>query len=405
MKLPVFSLTFVTALPVILGTLFVTSLGEQLLAFIVARPTWHARALLVLAVVMIIYGRTLLTFARFTRAGYSLERYTAMMNDPEAWQRRRRRTFRLVAMGVAGIMALLFSELAFRVFDIRPPRIHPPYLDHERSDNTRTALGIREPWDSLPLNDGRLRIGFVGDSLTYGQGVERDDAFPQLIEGLLNDRLDREIVTINFGEPGTDAETQLQIYQRLQPVLSPHIVVHVPYLNDLNAGMDAAAMLKSIYRIRDEELWLGNSSYLIRFVEKQIRFFIARRRTRAYFKGGRTPRDREKSWKLFDQQVADLKAEVEAGGTMYCMALFPCLLDLDDYWLTESHERMAKLAAGHDAPFLDLLDVFEGRNAVELRVNLGNEHPNAEGHLIAAKRITQWLAEEIIPTWEATHTP
>ncbi|MGB0717093.1 MAG: SGNH/GDSL hydrolase family protein, partial [Phycisphaerae bacterium] len=403
MKYPVFSLTIVPTFLALQVVLAMTPMGENVLTFVTARPAWNVPALLSLVVILVIYGRALLTFARFMRVGFSFERYTAMMTDTEAQQRRRKRTFRLLAMGTASFMALIFSELVFRVLDIRPPKIHPQYIDDQRVDNTRNALGIREPWDSLPVDDNRLRIGFVGDSFTYGEGVERDDAFPQLIESMLNDRLERSVVTINFGEPGTDAEAQLAIYKRLQPILPPQIVVHVPYLNDLSAGMNTAGMLKSIYRIRDEELWLGNYSYLIRFVEKQIRFFIAHRQTRAYFKGGRTRRDRENSWKIFDEQVRNLKSEVERGDAFYCMALFPCLLDLDDYWLTDTHDRMAGLAADHKAPFLDLLEVFEGRQAIDLRVSLGNEHPNAEGHRIAAERLATWLAEEIIPQWERAH--
>lgn len=395
------NLTAIVLLPLLLALPILTSPGEHVLQFIVARPSLCWLAVLMMLLAAIPYCRAVSATARFVRAGFDIEEYEARTSDPAARSRRRRRNFRLVAVSLACLLSLAVSEVLLRLFDIRPPEIHPQYVDDQRVDNSRNALGIRESWNEVPGDNDTLRIAFVGDSFTYGEGVEREEAFPHVVEAILNEHLDTNVVTVNCGEPGTDAEAQLDIFTRLRPAIDPHIVVHVPYLNDLSAGMDAAGMLKRIYRIRDEELWAGKFSYLIHFVEKQVRFAIARRRTRAFYKGGDTALARERSWQRFESQIVALKQEVEQGPALYCMALFPCLIDLDDYWLTGTHARMADIAAAQNVMFLDLFEVFKGRDAARLRVNLGNEHPNAQGHQIAARRLATWLIDDIIPAWEA----
>jgi len=48
-------------------------------------------------------------------------------------------------------------------------------------------------------------------------------------------------------------------------------------------------------------------------------------------------------------------------------------------------------------PYLDLLEVFAGRDAESLRVSPANEHPNAPAHRLAAERIARFLREEVLP--------
>jgi hypothetical protein len=98
--------------------------------------------------------------------------YIAAEPSQESMTRRRRWKYRFLALLLSTGASFGLAELTLRIFDIQPP---PPMPDHfaddARVDNTRNALGLREDWDTLPENDTRLRIAFLGDSMTYGYCV------------------------------------------------------------------------------------------------------------------------------------------------------------------------------------------------------------------------------------------
>ena len=65
------------------------------------------------------------------------------------------------------------------------------------------------------------------------------------------------------------------------------------------------------------------------------------------------------------------------------------------------HQRVRAMAGSMNVPFLDLLEVFEGRDGESLRVCPMDTHPNAEGYRIAARRITQFLRDDVLPLHES----
>jgi len=63
-------------------------------------------------------------------------------------------------------------------------------------------------------------ILFLGDSLTEGLGVQRQNAFPQLVETLIQNELKKDIKIINGGVSGSttsDALSRLKWYMRKKP--------------------------------------------------------------------------------------------------------------------------------------------------------------------------------------------
>lgn len=355
---------------------------------------WVSLALCVSCIVLQMHY--LATLARLVRAGGRIAVYNRMDSDPVEIARRRCFRFRAAAIVLSMLAAFGIAELGFRVLNIKPPPPAPlPRFDSEKVDNTLNALGIREPWDSLPEDDRRLRIAFLGDSMVYGYGVARHQTFCYMLEQMLAADSREGVAIINLGYVATSPGRQLPKYLALRETLHPDVVVHVVYPNDL--GIELHKLLYRIHRIHDKELWFGTGSRVVHYAEKQVRYRLGWNDTIDYFRGGRNREERAKAWAKFKGNVRACKAAVEEGGAVYALVLFPWLVRLDDYLLTDVHRTMREFAAKLDVPYLDLLEVFAGRRAESLRVSLANEHPNVAGHRLAANRIARFLCEELSP--------
>lgn len=336
------------------------------------------------------------------RSGGRASIASARMNAPDAIARRKRRWFRLAA-GIGSVaVALMLCEIGFRLLDITPPpRPREQIHDNQAVDNTLNALGIREDWDSLSENDPRLRIALLGDSMTYGDGVEPSATFCHLVETLLAEQVPRGVVTINLGKSGTSPVDQIDVYRRVRDALRPELVVHVLYPNDLD-GLYTNNTMREIHALSVPALWLSGQSYLCRYVEHQVRARLAMRETVLYFRGGRDEAQREAAWTEVEEAVRATQGLVESDGATYCIVFHPWLFQLEGSPLASEHARMAAFARSLGVPYLDLLPAFAGRDADELRISSINEHANAAGHRIAAEAIARFLADEVLPTIDGT---
>ncbi|MFI5329755.1 MAG: SGNH/GDSL hydrolase family protein [Desulfobaccales bacterium] len=76
-----------------------------------------------------------------------------------------------------------------------------------------------------------FRVLFLGDSFTYGVGVNDDQAFPYLVEKILQDR-NYSVETINAGNPGVGTDYELKFIQTLGEKLKADLVVLCFFWND-----------------------------------------------------------------------------------------------------------------------------------------------------------------------------
>ena len=100
----------------------------------------------------------------------------------------------------------------------------------------------------LTANAKSNTILFLGDSLTEGLGVSKEDAFPELVENLIQTELNKSIIVINGGVSGSttsDGLARLKWYMKKKP----YIVFLALGTNDGLRGLDLEQSQKNLEEI------------------------------------------------------------------------------------------------------------------------------------------------------------
>lgn len=113
------------------------------------------------------------------------------------------------------------------------PYIHKPNLSHARARGHAVihtdSLGLRSMTSGTVYDTKapyEYRIGIVGDSITFGEGVPNtEDTFPQVLEDLLNQSQNRKVTVFNFGASAYSLRQILATLSHRMVGIEPDLVV------------------------------------------------------------------------------------------------------------------------------------------------------------------------------------
>ena len=158
---------------------------------------------------------------------------------------------KLLALALALMLALVVGELVARAVFGAPMaerlplmfmRAHPtrgwqmvPGQDHFTYTHAVrvNALGLRGP-ELGAKEPGERRVLFLGDSLTYGQGVAEEDTVPGALERELAARTGTKWTVVNAGHRAYDTPQELALLEELGEEIQPDVVLLGWYWNDVN---------------------------------------------------------------------------------------------------------------------------------------------------------------------------
>jgi len=257
---------------------------------------------------------------------------------------------------------------------------------------------------------GRVRLLFLGDSLTFGEGVRDADVYPQVTTEILNRWVldgrfssGTSFEAINMGVSGYNTRQSLYALEHWGTQFSPDIVILGYALNDTEGPLwrdNPTGGRPRRDNVRDVQMGTADaldppSSGLFRFRTVRVMWqaWHARSRTQAtiaYYRSLYEPRNPylEVNMAALDGIVAFCR---ERG--IPCVVLcFPVLHQLDDtYPLADIHEAVRQRVKSGGADFIDMLDELKGRRARELWVHPSDPHPNEEVHAAAAEALTHLI--------------
>lgn len=116
---------------------------------------------------------------------------------------------------VCGDLELEEGEVAVNYSSLKPDRHRFREYSH----------GLREENFSVEKPEEVYRILVLGDSYTYGNGIEESERYSNVLERKLNSRYSREIEVINAGYPGTGMKDYYLFLKNRGVEFEPDLVV------------------------------------------------------------------------------------------------------------------------------------------------------------------------------------
>ena len=246
--------------------------------------------------------------------------------------------------------------------------------------------------------DGVLRIVFLGDSVTFGEGVHDSDTFVERVGRGLSTRLSRPIEVYNFGVGGHNTSDARWVWQRYARHLDPDLVVYTFVLNDAEPRLfrleqtsgQPTRFPRSIearwteWTSQPEGWWTG--SRLARLAWKLQAGWKLDRKTLGYYR--ELNASNSPHWHACREQLEALQ-QIEPTPLV---VVFPMLFDLAAHPFRPVHLEITDACS--QTEIIDLWETLSGRagnNTPELWVHPTDTHPNEIAHKFAAGAITQRL--------------
>jgi lysophospholipase L1-like esterase len=248
------------------------------------------------------------------------------------------------------------------------------------------SAGFRDDEARLE-RDHRRRLIFLGDSLTFGWGVEKRQSFEDRLERSLALRAPTEI--INFGAGNYNTVQQVELFLETGLDYRPDAVVLFYFINDAEP-----VPRKSRFA------WLGRSR-VATFYWSRVKALFARWSAApdyaayyaALYDEGRP------GWVAAKDALRRLRDECRERDIGLAVVLLPELHELADYRFAAQHALVTDFLDGLGIESLDLAPHFASEpDPQRLWVAPDDAHPNARAHRLIADFSLDFLWESAL--WE-----
>src|SRR5262245_38486174 len=164
----------------------------------------------------------------------------------------RRVAFALISMVLGLLGALVIAEVGLRLLyvsgygsplppGIRDPTAHRLTYVRFRPNFSGTAQGVEYRTNEFgyrndPIIVGAKHVVFLGDSTTFGLGLQQAETFPAKVEKLLNERAEKGWQTLNTATPGQGTLDALDTLRRVLDTkeVAPRLIVLGFFVNDFS---------------------------------------------------------------------------------------------------------------------------------------------------------------------------
>ena len=252
------------------------------------------------------------------------------------------------------------------------------------------SLGCRDREWSREKPPGVRRIAFVGDSFTYGWGIERpEDRFPDLIQARFDRRAPRTVEVMNVAKAGWDSGDQIQPIKDMIDIYGVDEVVLCYVANDIEKLLPTRDGFNPT-RPPEPSFFNIDSSCLLDYLYRRI--IVPRvASVSGYHDWLAEGYAEQTTWREHQRRLGTIIRHCEKTGVVFRVALLPFIRTGGEKFQTAKlHSTLARFFEANNVPVVDLAPTIVGRPAAELVVNRGDAHPNEFAQTLFADRI--WSA-------------
>jgi lysophospholipase L1-like esterase len=244
------------------------------------------------------------------------------------------------------------------------------------------SAGFRDEEYSL-ARTGKKRAIILGDSLTLGWGVRKEDTFEARLERELGEAGPVEIINFGQGNFNTDQEVGLFLKQGLG--YKPDLVVVFYFINDPEETPRKSQLGAVLGRSRFLTLLWSRVNALWGRLSGRLDF-------KAYYSA--LYADSFPGWVKMKQAFEELRDTCRREGIHLEVVLLPDLHELAPYPFTAEHRKVGDVLSKLGVPFLDLAPGFAGiKDSRSLWVAPDDAHPNAKAHAMISELTKNFIAK------------
>lgn len=261
---------------------------------------------------------------------------------------------------------------------------------------TTNSFGMRD--DEFPFEKGEneIRILVIGDSFTFGLGVDQEAIYPQQLERILNrGESEHRYTVINAGVGGYNTEQEMKWLKERGLTFEPDVVIVGFVLNDV--------IYRGISNIELQpwpiQLLCRTAIYnVLSFTIKSIRLEgdPMKRSIATTKKLTEDTGEINDLWQECFGYIGAMKEIADREGFPLIFVLFPWPNQMEPQPADEiPQNRLIRYLEQSGIDYIDLLPAYQ-REKADLFTARDN-HPSARGHEIAAEEIFEYLAESVLP--------
>ncbi|QDU68683.1 SGNH/GDSL hydrolase family protein [Engelhardtia mirabilis] len=282
--------------------------------------------------------------------------------------------------------------------------------------------GFRDRAESYarPKPQGVFRIAVLGDSVTYGTGVELEDSLPKVMERRFAAAgLDCRVEVMNCGVFAHNTSQQVAWFEFNVARFEPDLVLLVSTIPDasgrnieaapgrsdepseraqwierlgLTSGVWDAGETEGLTPARARTMALRRRSVLVDMIAHRLH---------GWLRGGLMYESYKLDWsegspgrEMVGRSLDRLVTLSREQGFDLVGSMYPTLVQLDEHYpFAEEARTLGAMCAERGVPFFDLLEPLLGQDGKSLQVHPHDRHPNARCHAI----VGDYLAHELIP--------
>ena len=312
-------------------------------------------------------------------------------------------------LGSSLVAAFLVLELCLRIAYPAPVRfVYPqemydfdPELGHvlrpQQTAYTHDRLvrinsqGLRATEIAPRPAPGTLRVLALGDSQTFGNGLDLSETWPQQLERLLPAARGDRWEVINAGIPGTDTWQHEILLRRLLAAIHPHAVVLALYVNDVVPRTNPRSGAQPTNSWTKRVVYLLKRSSVITWAYYVLWPWYERGDNsveEAVLSGKSDPRV-ERGWRQVEHSLTEMKALCDARGGGLLVTILPRRDQVSGHHQGRAYnEGVKKIAQSHGIAVIDVLPSLAAEYRVygdKLFIPWDGHNAAAANHVISAR--------------------